>query len=106
MLSDLKECVTGDAKIKYRGGEKTIKDIYEKQEKVEVKSFDVLEGTIKYRKAEKVIDTGFKECLRLKTKSGRTIVLSKDTPIFTNDGWIKAKDIRVGQRVGLDISAS
>lgn len=45
------------------------------------------------------VDTGIKECLRVKTKTGRSIIVTPEHPFLAPDGWKKAEEMRSGMTV-------
>ena len=106
LMSDIKECVTGDTLISYKGYCMTIKDIYDSNDYTLLLNYDTKTNLYRYTKPYTVLHTGIKDCIRIKTKDGKTLVLSKETLIYTTDGWIKAKDIKTGNKVAIDKSAS
>lgn len=44
---------------------------------------------------------GLKRCLRLMTKTGRSIKLSYDHPLLTSSGWVNAEHLDVGEHIAL-----
>ncbi len=44
---------------------------------------------------------GLKPCLRLTTRTGRSITLSHDHPLLTSSGWIRVDYLEVGQHIAL-----
>ena len=87
-LHELKGCVHGDSIVEGR----KIKDIVEKKQYFPVESI----GT--KVTPSRLIDVGPKECLKIKTKSGKEIILSTDTKLY-NGEWIKSKHLKVGDRI-------
>lgn len=52
----------------------------------------------------KVLDVykqGEKDCLKITTQSGREVVAAEDHPFLTPEGWVNAKDLILGQCLGL-----
>lgn len=45
--------------------------------------------------------SGRKECFRVTTASGRSVVASADHPLLTADGWTRIEEVEVGQTVAL-----
>ena len=81
-LHQLKGCIHGDSLV----GEKTIKSIYEHKDYSNLKSFDG--RSIVLAKPQHIIHSGRKRCLRIKTKSGKEIILSKNTHLFNGKKWV------------------
>jgi replicative DNA helicase len=96
-LSDLYECVTGGTLIQTTRGMRPIYDIYKKED-AELLSITLPSGEPKIE-TPKVIDTGSKWCLKIKTKGGRSIELSRNTPVYVDGKWVKAKDIKIGDKI-------
>lgn len=104
-LADLRECVTGDTFIECFDVPRRIADIYKYGKDVRVKSFKD-NGGYDYIKPDMIIDTGVKDCLLIRTQSGAFIELSKDTPIKSDNGWLKASELNIGDNILIDTSAS
>lgn len=88
LMSEIKGCVHGDTLI----GGKRIYDIINIGEHIEV---DSVGGK---RKTTDLIDTGMLPCLKITTRSGKSIILSKCTPLYT-DKWTPAERISVGDKI-------
>lgn len=93
-ITDLLGCVKGDTLI----GDKKIKDIFEKQDFSEIKTIELKTGKTKYIKPEKIVDTGILSCYKIKTKSGKEIILSEDTKVYC-ESWKKAKELKIGNKL-------
>jgi replicative DNA helicase len=104
LMSDLRECVVGDTLIDCRDGKLKIEEICDKEESV--KSFNIENDNYCYQKPVKSFFAGNKQCLTIKTKSGKTITLGEDTPLLTNNGWVKAKNLTKANLIYVDKSES
>lgn len=103
-LGDLKECIVPGTEIQTDKGKRTIKSLHNGHLNFKVKSYNQKTGSIEFIKPEKVIHTGSKKCLRIRTKSGKILILSAETPIFNGTDWIKTKDMKPGDKVLVDSS--
>ena len=102
-LSDLRDCVTPNTQIECADGRHSIEFIFKKKTPTQIKSFN---GNGSFFITPEVIKTGKKECLRIKTKSGKILELSKSTPLFDGRNWIEAKNLHIGSKICVDASAS
>lgn len=50
---------------------------------------------------ENVFESGVKELLSIETEKGHKVKASKDHRFLTEDGWVKAEDLRKGDRVAV-----
>ncbi len=96
MLSDLRECITGDTLI-YMADTGAYQRV---DELLNNKGFQVL-ALNKQFKLEKakcldVWETGEKEVFEVKTQSGQTIRASLNHPFYTIDGWHQLVDLKEG----------
>jgi len=89
MLQELKGCIHGDSMV----GDKTIK------ERVDEEDYSPVPTVGGEKKPHKLIDVGEKKCRRIKTKSGKEIIISNDTQMLTEKGWVKAKHLKRGEKV-------
>jgi len=62
-------------------------------------SYNEESGRVEPDTIAKVWSTSTKECLTLTTASGKTLTVSEDHRILTFDGWKKAKDITLADRI-------
>jgi replicative DNA helicase len=99
MLSDLRECITGDTLI-YRADTGAYQRV---DELLEEKDFEVLamNNQLKLQKANclEVWATGEKEVYEVETQSGYIIRSSLNHPFYTIDGWQQLVDLKVGDYV-------
>ena len=78
-----------------------IKDIYNKQYFFKIKTIDLDNGKIKFIKPNKILKKGKLKCLKIKTKSGKEIIVSEGTQ-FYNDKWHKIEDLKLGDKIYID----
>jgi replicative DNA helicase len=99
MLSDLRECITGDTLI-YRPDSGAYQRV---DELLEEKNFEVLamNKQLKLEKANclEVWATGEKDVYEVETQSGHIIRASLNHPFYTIDGWQELVDIKEGDYV-------
>ncbi len=79
-------CVTGETLVTTDKGLQRISDLVGTQPKI-------LSNDGKYYKASQVIRTGNKVVYKLTTRRGYTLNLTEDHKVYTDRGWIEAKDL-------------
>jgi replicative DNA helicase len=94
-LANLKGCIHPDSIV----NGKTIKSIVEKGEKTPIPSFDINSMRRIDATPSDLIHSGVKDCLKIKTKSGKEIILSKQTKLFNGSEWVEAKDCKIGDKI-------
>ncbi len=90
----LKGCIHGDSFV----NGKKIKDIYEQQDFSKVKTYNTRNKQTQWIKPLRIVDTGKLPCYRIKTETGKEIILSEGTKLF-NEDWISVKDLKVGDYI-------
>lgn len=100
-LYQLKEtgCIHGDSIV---SGLK-IKDIYKKQKFFPVKTYNRRTQKVEFVTPSGIINTGKLHCYKIKTKSGKEIIISKDTKLFAGK-WIEVKKLKIGDKIYVDNS--
>ena len=104
-LSDMKECVTGGTEVYTNKGPRAIKNLYKMKDKTcnfLIKSFNKITRLTEWKKPSIILHTGKKDCLRIRTKSGKVIVVGKETSFFNGIEWVKAKDLKLGGEILTD----
>jgi len=101
-LQDLKGsgCIHGDSLIYhiFSNTYMPIRKVYQSKRDFPVETMRAEDETKGLITPSKVWDTGKLHCYRIKTKSGKEIILSKDTKVF-NKKWIKVKDLHIGDKI-------
>ena len=110
-------CISGDSKITTSQGTRTIKELYEIQQRQKSKYSDVKHPSIKCydedkglfvkAKIKEVFYTGKKEVLEAKIQFGsegknRIIKSTKDHKFLTKSGWKALEDIAIGEYVAIN----
>ncbi len=99
IMSDLRECVTGDTRVLLAdGASQPIASLVGQQP--EVLSVND-QGVITSARSVLVWEVGNRAVLRLTLASGRSIRCTPDHRLRTLWGWKQGKDIRFGERLGL-----
>lgn len=95
------KCVHEDSKIidPATGVQRTIREIYE-SEVDRVTTWSKRGGVANVQMKAK-IDSGSKECLRVKTRTGREVTVTPEHPFLTPEGWRRADEMRVGMSLGV-----
>jgi len=99
VMSDLRECVTGETKVVLANGQRVeIKDLV--NTKPELYTLDE-SGKIISAKSDKVWKVGRKPVYKIHLASGRTIRATSEHRLMTDLTWKKVKDIHTGNRIAL-----
>ncbi|MGL4611099.1 MAG: replicative DNA helicase [Trueperaceae bacterium] len=99
MLSDLRECVTGDTLVALRDGRRiAIQDLVGTTPCVYAMT---PEGKLTCAKSDKVWQVGKKEVFEVTLESGRTIKATAKHQLFSARGWHRVSDLRVGDFLGV-----
>jgi len=99
LLSDLRECVTGDTLVLTTdGGRVPIRDLVGKQ--VEVWAMST-EGRIVPAKSDLVWSVGEKPVMRITLASGRTIRATGEHLLYGFGGWVRVADLKPGDRLAI-----
>jgi replicative DNA helicase len=99
MMSDLRECVTGDTLVILADGRRVpIRDLV--GHTPEVVSLDS-HGKLVHAQAEVVWEVGTRPVYSLTTASGRKIRATAEHRLYTFDGWQRIKDLRAGSHIAV-----
>jgi replicative DNA helicase len=99
MLSDLRECVTGDTLVCLADGRRIpIRELI--GETPHVLSMTP-EGKIVTRVSDKVWSVGHKAIFEVSLASGRKIRATDKHRLYSSDGWKQVGDLRVGDRLAI-----
>ena len=101
-LSDLRECLAGDALIMdaETGLNHTIASLYRKQKKIPVFTLDK-NYQLKVTKPAAIVRSGVKKIYKLITRTGREIQASFDHPFLTIEGWKSMEKLKIGERMAV-----
>lgn len=95
-IGSLKGCVEENTLI----DGKPIKEYYFENLKKDISSFDTETKTHEKRVPSEIIDSGVKQCYEILTKSGKKIIVSGTTKLYTNkEKWEDVADIKVGDKI-------
>ena len=83
-------CVHEDTLIITENGNKKIKDLKVGER---VLSYNEKTGENEFKKITRVYDNSIKKCVKVKTRIGE-VICTPDHKFFTQEGWIKAKDLK------------
>ena len=99
MMSDLRECVTGDTLVWLADGRRLpIADLVGKTP--EVISLDI-RGRLIQAKTELVWRVGVKPIYEVTTASGRKLRTTAKHRLYTFDGWQRVKSLKAGDRIAV-----
>ncbi len=89
-------CLREDTRIVIRSGEKSIGDLKSGVDKLAYLRGD---GKLSYTNSFILSKTGKKKLVKVTTKSGRILFLSKDHRVLVGDKYVQGKDLKVGDKV-------
>lgn len=92
-LAQLKGCIHPDSIV----GGKRIEDIVKNHILCSVETLD--KENIVSTFPSRFIDSGIKECLQIKTKLGKEIILSTETKLYNGNKWVKSENIKIGDKI-------
>jgi len=104
-----KGCVSGDTILKDEktGKEYTIKELAESKKSIYIKSLktyfnvNIRKDRHQYiiKKTGIPFKKGVTELFKVRLKSGKEIIVSKEHKFYTSDGWKKLKDLKIGSKL-------
>ena len=98
-LSDLRECVTGDTRVALADGRQVpIGDLVGSQPEVLAMSPD---GRLVRGRSDKVWRVGTRPVFEIRLASGRVIRATSRHRLYGADGWVRVKDLDVGDRLAI-----
>lgn len=99
MMSDLRECVTGDTLVVLADGRRVpIRELV--GQTPEVVSLST-QGKLITANSDQVWAVGQKPVYRLRTVSGRILCATEKHRLYTLDGWQQLKDLQPGNRIAV-----
>ena len=99
VMSDLRECVTGDTLVALADGRRVpIRELVGQTPEVLAMS---PEGKIHKAFCDKVWPVGVKEVFKVNLASGRSIRATAKHRLFGGNGWIEVGELKVGDRLAL-----
>jgi hypothetical protein len=98
-LAELRQCVAGETVIGNNAGRgMTIREICDQKLRVKVRTMDD-GGDVRNREPSAVFLVGQRHCYRVRTKSGKVLIVSADTPLMRSGVWTKTADLRIGDKI-------
>ena len=99
MMSDLRECVTGDTLVVLGDGRRVpIRDLVGTTPEVVAVS---PEGGLVHAKSDLVWSVGVKPVLRIRLASGRMIRCTGQHRLWGAEGWVRAEELEPGDRLAI-----
>lgn len=102
-------CVAGNTKLKFKSkyNNFTIEELYRKSinssngswKRMRIAQVDENTGFVVYNTIKNIFFTGEKETFRVKTKLGYELTCTADHKIYTPNGYMKLKDLSIGNKV-------
>lgn len=97
--SKIGKCISEDSYIKVESGAKQLKNINVNDRVV---TFNEQSNKLEYGTVLRKVDTGYKQGYKVSLKSGKSVIVSKDHPFLTPNGWVKIIDgLLVGDQVAV-----
>jgi replicative DNA helicase len=93
-------CILGDSLVMG----KRIEDIYKNQDFFPIKTLDTDTGEVKNIIPNRIVNTGKLDCWRIKTKSGKEIILSKGTKLFSDNEWKTVDKLKISDTIVVEHS--
>jgi replicative DNA helicase len=104
MLSDLRECVTGDTLVMLTDGRRVpIRDLVDTAPEVWSVTSD---GKLQPARSDRVWAVGRRPVHSIKLASGRTIRATADHRLLAGDGWKRVKELEPGDRLAVALAAA
>ena len=103
ILADLKECVDKDTLIfNCNNGKRfTIEEYYNSGIIPKILTLDSKSNILSSRYPKQIINTGKKPSFKIKTKSGKEIILSDNSLLYTPNGWRYVKELNVHDKIAV-----
>jgi len=92
-------CVTGDTLVMTNTGVKTVKELADKNEKFLVQSLNTITFENEFKTAIAFKTKENAKIMRIVLDSGKEIRLTPDHRVYTDHGWVEAKDIGVIHKI-------
>lgn len=99
MMSDLRECVTGDTLVVLADGSRVPIAQLEGQE-VALPAIDK-DGKLQQAQTNLIWPVGEKETYKISLASGRSITTSANHNLYGENGWLATSDLKVGDRLAI-----
>ncbi len=92
-------CITGDTFVYTSEGIKRARDLYQDGNLIRVVTDRRTFGS-RFQNASNMIMTGIKPVVKIRTKEGFRIRLTRDHPIYSDErGWVNAGDLKNGEKI-------
>ena len=98
-IRKIQRCLPRDSKILMSNG--TYKTIYELTIGEEVVSFNEKKGVFEHKKITKKYSNREKDLIEITTEKNNKIILTKNHPLLSINGWKEAGQIKEGDRIAL-----
>ena len=109
-------CVAGDMKLRTSNphNRPTVKELYDNVEKstngawkrMKIEQYDEETGLLGYAGIRTIQYNGIRECLKIKTRLGYSLVCTPDHQILTDEGWVEASTLSEGDKVLINGTSS
>lgn len=106
MQESQRYCVAGDTILHYRNRTGTVEELYKqslrkgtKFRRSTIKQLNEDTGELIYGKVADIFYTGIRECIRIRTRLGYSLVCTKDHKIRTINGYVEAGNFKLGDKI-------
>jgi len=93
------DCVPSGTKIKTKDGDVVVEDLYNKKEKTIILSYNNENDMIEEDILEDMWIVKNKPLLKITTKDNDVIEIPHDKEVYTNRGWVKAKNLNMNDKI-------
>lgn len=97
-LIHLKGCIHGNMLV---GGSR-MRDIVKQQKPMRVKCLDLKTGKVHWLQPSRYIISGLKNCFEVRTASGKRLIASDETKVYTKHGWKRLDNLVVGDKIVIE----
>jgi ribonucleoside-diphosphate reductase alpha chain len=92
-------CVIGSTIVETNAGPKTVKELSDNKASFFVRSFNTETREVEMKPAIAFKTKENAQVLKVKTKSGKTITLTHDHRVFTDQGWVEASKLTSSHKI-------
>lgn len=102
-------CVAGDTKLTTSNphNRPTVRELFDNKSnstngawrRIQIRQIDEVTGLLKFEKIRDIVETGVRETIRLTTRLGYKIELTKDHPVKSESGYVDAGKLNIGDKI-------
>lgn len=92
---ELRKCLSGDSLVLTNNGPIKISELAKKKQFGKILTINQ-SGKNVFKKIKRVWSNGFKQTYKITTEKGFSISVTPNHKVFTQNGWVKTQDIKIG----------